>query len=149
MGANVAANWALQDWSAPPLAVGKQGQDVKALVLLSPRWTFKGLSMQGPMRFQVLKQSAAWLLIYGAEEARVKTDAVRIEKQLEPFHTSPAKSGGQPSRDFVVRGWPSKLQGATLLTKVGPPIEDQIIAFLVENVALQELPWLNRLGKLP
>jgi pimeloyl-ACP methyl ester carboxylesterase len=28
MGASVAVNWAAKDWAAPPLAVGKQGQDV-------------------------------------------------------------------------------------------------------------------------
>src|SRR3954447_1845562 len=42
MAASVAANWALTDWSYPPLAVGKQGQDVKAIVMISPRWTYSG-----------------------------------------------------------------------------------------------------------
>ncbi len=65
MGASVAVNWALQDWTAPPLAIGKQGQDVKGIVLISPRWSYNGLSMQNPMKFAPLKQNVAWLLICG------------------------------------------------------------------------------------
>jgi pimeloyl-ACP methyl ester carboxylesterase len=149
MGAGVAANWAAQDWAAPPLAVGKQGQDVKVLVLVSPRWSFKGLSMHGPMQFPLLKQSVAWMLIYGKEDARVKADVNRIEKLLEPFHRRAADAAtGQPPR-LVVIDWPSKLQGTTLLTQVGAPIGDQVIRFLVENAALKELPWSTRLDRLP
>ena len=102
MGASVAANWALQDWSAPPLAVGKQGQDVKGIVLISPRWSFNGLSMQDPMKFAPLKQNVAWLLICGAQEQKTKADLARIQKQLERFH---------PATESRVRsaaaGWPS------------------------------------------
>jgi pimeloyl-ACP methyl ester carboxylesterase len=149
IGASVAANWAAQDWAAPPLAVGKQGQDVKVLVLVSPRWSFKGLSMQGPMQFPLLKQSVAWMLIYGKEDARVKADVNRIEKQLEPFHRQAADAAtGLPPR-LVVIDWPSKLQGTTLLTQVGPPIGDQVIRFLVENAALVDQPWFTRLDRLP
>jgi pimeloyl-ACP methyl ester carboxylesterase len=149
MGANVAANWAAQDWSAPPLAIGKQGQDVKTLVLVSPQWSFKGLSMQGPMRFPVLKRSVAWMLIYGSEEARAKADVNRIERQLEPFHRRAGDTAAAQPPRLVVIDWQSKLQGTTLLTEVGAPIESQVIRFLVENGALSEQPWLARLDRVP
>jgi pimeloyl-ACP methyl ester carboxylesterase len=146
MGANVAANWAAQDWAAPPLAVGKQGQDVKALVLVSPRWSFNGLTMQAPLRFRPLKEFVAWQLIYGEEDARVKTDINRIHRQLEPFHPKPEDANAKQPQSLVVIGVPSKLQGGTLISSIGPPIENQIIRFLAENVATREQPWATRLN---
>jgi pimeloyl-ACP methyl ester carboxylesterase len=149
MGANVAANWAAQDWAAPALAIGKQGQDVKGLVLVSPRWSYKGLSMQGPMRFRPLMQNAAWLLIYGEEDPKVKTDVRRITNQLERFHPEPADADAGPPRRLSLVAWPSKLQGDTLLNRVGQPLEDPLTNFLVEHVAQTEYPWLSRLNRLP
>ena len=144
MGANVAANWAAQDWAAPPLAIGKQGQDVKALVLVSPRWSFNGLSMQAPLRFRPLKEFVAWQLIYGEEDVRVKTDINRINRQLEPLHPKPADANAKQPQSLVVIGVPSKLQGGTLLSSIGPPLENQIIRFLAENGARKEQPWARR-----
>ena len=146
MGANVAANWAAQDWAAPPLAVGKQGQDVKALVLISPRWSFNGLTMQAPLRFRPLKEFVAWQLIYGEEDPRVKADINRIYRQLEPLHANRDDANANRPQDLVVIGVPSKLQGGTLISKIGPPIENQIIRFLAENVASKEQPWVSRLN---
>jgi hypothetical protein len=146
LGANVAANWAAQDWAAPALAVRKQGQDVKALALISPRWSYKGLSMQGPMRFRPLTENVAWMLIYGEEDAKVKADVRRIEKQLERFHPEPA-ADSTVLRGLSVVGWQSKLQGDTLLKQVGAPLEDPLIKFLVEHVARHEYPWLSRLSR--
>jgi pimeloyl-ACP methyl ester carboxylesterase len=150
MGASVAANWAMRDWAAPPLAVVRQGQDVKGLVLLSPRWTFRGLSMQQPMRFAALKEYVAWMLVYGEQDSRVKADVNRIERQLEPFHPESQAAGTQRPRGLAMVAWPSNLQGSKLLSKVGAPIEDQIIEFLVLNVAGRgNQPWNRRLDKLP
>ena len=149
MGANVAANWAAQDWAAPPLAVGKQGQDVKALVLVSPRWSFNGLTMQAPLRFRPLKEFVAWQLIYGEEDPRVKTDINRIYRQLEPLHANRDDANANRPQDLVVIGVPSKLQGGTLISKIGPPVENQIIRFLAENVASKEQPWVTRLNLVP
>jgi hypothetical protein len=41
------------------------------------------------------------------------------------------------------------LQGSTLLRQGGETIEQAIIGFLVEHVAGQQLPWLNRRERLP
>jgi hypothetical protein len=149
MGANVAAIWAAQDWASPPLAVGKQGQDVKAMVLVSPRWTFNGLSMQGPMRFRPLKQFVAWMLLYGEEDSRVKADINRIRRQLEPLHPSGDDANANQPQSLVVVGLPSKLQGGTLISQVGLPIENQISRFFAENVAQKEQPWFTRLNLAP
>lgn len=149
MGANVAANWAVQDWLAPGLAIGKQGQDVKALVMISPRWNFQGLSMQAPMRLDALKQQAAWMLIYGAEDRNVVTDIRRIEKQLDALHPESDQNGDPRADDFVVVGLPSKLQGDSLVTKLGGTVNSRIVNFLIENVAAKDQPWIARRTRLP
>ncbi len=149
MGANVAANWAVEDWRVPPLAIGKQGQDVKALVMISPRWNFEGLSMQGPMRLRPLKEQAAWMLIYGKDDLDVVTDIRRIDKQIKAFHPETDGNGAPRPTDFVVLELPSKLQGDSLLTKLGSTVNDRILNFLIENVAAKNLPWAARRTRLP
>jgi pimeloyl-ACP methyl ester carboxylesterase len=149
MGANVGANWALQDWTAPPLAIGKQGQDVKALVLISPRWSFNGLSFNAPMKFRPLKQSVAWMLIYGAQNKEVKADVERIYKQLERAHPKSNQTAGRGTGTLQVLAVPSKLQGSTLLTRSAEALDAKIIDFLVANVAKTPHPWTNRLARIP
>jgi pimeloyl-ACP methyl ester carboxylesterase len=146
MGASVAVNWAAHDWAAPPLATGKQGQDVKALVLISPRWSYRGLTIQAPMQLPALKQNAAWMLIYGAEDAEFRTDARRIHDQLARFHP---EVRGEGASGLISLAWPTKLQGGKLLSQNGPAIEDQIVKFLTTQVAERELPWLSRRDRLP
>ena len=149
MGAGVAANWALQDWTAPPLAVGKQGQDVKGIVLVSPRWSYNGLSMLDPMKFAPLKQNVAWLLVCGAQEQKSNADLARIQKQLERFHPEAEKSGAQRPSGLVVTKLPSSLQGDSLVSKSGELIDAEVIKFLTENVAAIQQPWSSRRSKLP
>jgi pimeloyl-ACP methyl ester carboxylesterase len=149
MGASVGVNWALQDWTAPPLAVGKQGQDVKGLVLISPQWTFNGLSMQDAMKFAALKKGVSWLLVCGMQDSKAKTDCTRIQKLLERFHPETAKSGAKQSSGLLIDMQPSALQGDMLLSKMGDTIEPVIVKFLSESVAAMQYPWSNRRGKLP
>lgn len=149
MGASVAANWALVDWSYPPLAVGKQGQDVKAVVMISPRWSYNGLSMQAPMQFRTLKEKVNWMLIYGDKDNKVQADAARIKKQLERFHPATNQTGASRSSGLAVLSLKTKLQGDSLLTQNGDSTESDIVTFLVENVAKTQPPWISRRNRLP
>jgi pimeloyl-ACP methyl ester carboxylesterase len=148
MGASVAANWAGQDWAMPPLATGKQGQDVQALVLISPRWTYRGLSMQPPLQLITLKQNVAWLLVYGAEDVDARADARRIHQQLERFH--PAGNEPEEIGSLIAVGWPTSLQGGQLLaTQTREQIEERIIGFLVARLAERKIPWTARRQHVP
>jgi pimeloyl-ACP methyl ester carboxylesterase len=149
IGANVAVNWSLQDWRTPPLAIGKQGQDVKALVLLSPRWSNNGLSFQGPLKFGPLRENVAWMLVYGAEDPKVKIDVERIRKQLARSHPESKDPAAKAKSSLQVEAFPTKLQGSTLLTRLGAPVEQKIIDFLIQHVAKVQYPWASRLNRLP
>jgi pimeloyl-ACP methyl ester carboxylesterase len=148
LGANVAATWGAVDWSWPPLAVGKQGQDVKGVVLISPRWKYQGLSMQQALRLEPYKSDVAWCIIYGREDDRMKSDATRIVKQLERFHPEPQSARAERPSGLTVLAWDSKLQGSSLLSQIGKPLEDSIIDFLTSNIAEQDYPWIERRSRL-
>jgi pimeloyl-ACP methyl ester carboxylesterase len=148
MGANVAATWGAVDWAWPPLAVGKQGQDVKALVLISPRWKYQGTLLQNALRMNAFKRGVAWCIICGKEEPRVLADADRLYKQLERYHPELPSARDPRPRGLEELVWDSALQGGDLLSQVGKPIEDAIILFLTENVANQDYPWIERRTRL-
>ena len=58
-------NWSLSDWSFPVLAGLRQGQDVKAIVLISPEQSFKGVKLTNSLRAGLFtgKDVAAPLLV--------------------------------------------------------------------------------------
>jgi pimeloyl-ACP methyl ester carboxylesterase len=147
LGATVAVNWAAQDWSAPPLLVGKQGQDVQALVLISPHWKVRGVALQQAMRRPDLKQQVAWMLAYGEQNPSQAADANRILRQLERHHPEP-ESAQAPPRRLVSLPFPSALEGNGLVSQVGAPLEDKVVEFLTVHVADQDVPWIKRRNRL-
>ena len=149
MGASVAANWALSDWSYPPLAVGKQGQDVKAVVMISPRWTYNGLLMQNPMKSRELKERVAWMIVYGDKDSKFHTDAMKINNQLERFHPATDATGARRTNGLTLLKVNTRLEGDSLLTQVGGSVDEQVVKFLTENVASTQQQWISRLNRLP
>ncbi len=144
LGASVAVNWAAVDWSAPPLAVGKQGQDVKALVLLSPLWKNKGLTLQNALRQPGVRQEIAFCMLYGDKDRQVQADVKRIEKQLERYHPAPKSPSPDDPHDLVAKGAPTGLQGTKLLKEGGREAEATIIRFLADHVQSKDFDWTER-----
>jgi alpha-beta hydrolase superfamily lysophospholipase len=143
LGAAVGMNWTAKDWAAPPLATGKQGQDVKTLVVVSPRWKENGLSVQNAVRQPGLRNEVAVLMLYGKKDRKVNADVERIEKQLSDNRQQPdATSKKLP--DLLEIGVDTELQGDKWLKQEGEKGTQLIIRFLDTYSVQPEHPWTNR-----
>ncbi len=143
LGASIAVNWAAIDWSYPPLAVQKQGQDVKALILVSPQWKWKAVPMQDALRQPGLRQQVAFMMMFGKRDRGIAADVKRIYGQLDNYHPEPA-AGSEATRDLVVLPADNALQGTKLLKEAGAAAEKRITDFLREHVVEKEHEWLQR-----
>ncbi len=138
MGSVVAVNWAQWNWHWPVLATGKQGQDVKGLVLLSPAWAFKGLPINGVVNDREFSPKLAWMIVVGEQDAKEMADAKRLYQTLEKiFPTDPTAKAG-----LVFKPLPTSLQGAKLLAKNLNASAD-IVKF-VDLIAKKPYAWAER-----
>lgn len=78
-GATLAALWTAADWAWPPLASGPQGQQVKALVLVSPAWAAKGLALQPALGTDAVKREVPVMVLVGTGDR----DGIRLFEQLK------------------------------------------------------------------
>lgn len=78
-GATLATLWTASDWAWPPLASGPQGQHVRALVLVSPSWTAKGVSLQPALGSDAIKREVPVMVLGGTNDR----DAIRLFEQLK------------------------------------------------------------------
>ncbi len=143
MGANVAVLWAAKDWATPPLPVRKQGQDVKALVLVSPRWNFRGLALVEALKFPPIQQQLAVLLVYGADDRKVADEGKNIDKIFARYHPAPPPDQAGQS-DYAVFAPHTKLQGSELLNKRQFSVAPKIAGFIEALLGRQDFPYVPR-----
>lgn len=144
MGANVATSWAAKDWSMPPLASRKQGQDVKGLILASPDWGYRGLPMLKPLRQPGVREKVSFMLIYGKEDSKATKSVETVHKNLERFHPDPPPEAGPEAKDLVMIGRPTSLQGTRLLTDPNFRLLPDLEFFIDARLSQQEYEWVPR-----
>jgi len=146
VGATVALDWARLDWSWPIYPGLKQGQDVKALILVSPKWSVPGLSAQAAMSHPAVTRTLSVYLMVGKDSQKDMADAQRIYNILSRFHPK-ANEQSPELQDLFFAKFPTSVQGADLLTRFEQPVFQSVVFFVEQRVAKQPWPWQDRSRK--
>ncbi len=144
MGAVVAVNWAAHDWSWPMLATGKQGQDVKALVLISPEWTYRGLRLNEALQNTNVRSDLSVMIIAGEGNAKLLKEAKRLYSTLERYHPLAAGEEGPDKQTLLLRTPATSLQSTRLLHEKTMHVDQMILKFIELRLAKQPLAWVER-----
>jgi pimeloyl-ACP methyl ester carboxylesterase len=144
LGANVALLWSARDWATPNLPVRKQGQDVKALVLLSPHWNYRGLILRDAMKFPPVQKQLSIFLAYGRADRRTASDIENIRRIFERNHPQPPADQAQQLQDFFVYDPDTMLQGSKLLNSREFGMGPKIVSFVEARLGSPNFPWLQR-----
>ncbi len=146
MGSIVAMEWARMDWSWPILATGKQGQDVRALVLISPVVAIKYFKLGPVLSFPPVMRDLSVLILVGRQDSKAYREAQRLHSTFKKFHPDvPADERAERQSLFYGR-LDTSLQGSKLLGAKGLNVEktiDDFITLRLVNKA-KDFPWKPR-----
>lgn len=146
MGAAVAAYYAYYDWTEVRREANRRpapSQDVKALVLISPDWDFKGMPMNKPLANPLVRSQISVMVFAGREDSRSLADARRVYNLLKRFHVDP-DSAEADQLDLLFGQPPTKLQGTKMLGVRGLNLEREIGLFIELRLLKQAYPWYKR-----
>lgn len=152
MGASVALNFALadavqQDRNRVLRSDYKVGRFVKALVLLSPERSFRGLSIRDATRYPAVQSNVAILIIVGEQDNKALAEAKRIHGIFERFHPEPTGNNKPDKKTLFLGELDTSLQGTKLLDpKFNIPaiIDDFINRRLIKSEESRGWYWQER-----
>jgi pimeloyl-ACP methyl ester carboxylesterase len=143
LGALVAVNWTIQDWSWPVLTTGKQGQDVMGLVLISPLWNYKGLRLEPAMRLPYMRTVIGFHVCVGAQDGEYLADARRFSKGVSRYRPEPSEDDEIPET-VVFRELDTELQGWDLVNEDSLELKDSIAQFIHDRLYKLPIVWRER-----
>jgi pimeloyl-ACP methyl ester carboxylesterase len=141
LGSIVAVNWSALDWAAQDLQGLKQSKDVKALVLLSPVQTIKGLTMAQALGFEPISKILSFFLIVGAEDSPGLAQVKTIHQRLERARPKPTKP---EEKTVFLAELKTRLIGSKLLGEKSLGVENLIAQFIQARAVDQVYPWKSR-----
>jgi len=145
MGSVVALNWTARDWAWPELPSGKQGQDVKALVLISPEWTFRGLRINEALADPRVRQDISVMILVGRGNNKLFQESRRLHAAFEKYHLSSAPDPSSIGKQTLWLKTPqTAVQGTRLLTEKSAHVDDLILQFIDLRLTKQPLAWRER-----
>lgn len=150
MGAVVAVNWAARDWSWPVLPGGKQGQDVKALILISPEWNFKGITINQSINAPALLKIISTQIVVGEKDAEALSASKRIHQLLAGQRQTEFKEPAEQVKlqDLFLDKYQTSLQGTKMLTVKNLGMETRMQKFLKLRLVDKNFPWKERVNPL-
>jgi len=148
MGAMLAIKWAEWDWHWQQLPNVKQGEDAKALVLISPPMNFHGVTIADSLARPLLQTDLSLLIISG-EKYPKKDEIQRIYKKVSTLRPKPSSDPKEVEEKQDL--FNATIEGATLQ---GPNIlNDQTILprlslivgqFIEWRLINKKIPWTDR-----
>jgi hypothetical protein len=141
-----AMKWTALDLTAPRLLAMKQGQDVKAVVLLSPVQAFKGVTMNETLNLPAIRSELSMMIVAGKQDSK-SNDAKRLHGKLENFRpkvpTDPEEI--KKKQDLFLVQPETSLQGTKLLGS-GLPVMGNIAKFIELRLEAKQAdyPWSDR-----
>ncbi len=140
-GAVLAAAWAVNDWNFPSVGRRKQGQDVKAMVLISPQQNHRGLRIETMFRDRFVPQLP--ILLVAGKGSPEQSNAESIHRRLEAIKRRGSRGD--------VSGLTLHLSSASLsgpeLVRSDPSASQAIIAFMKDTFSgpkMLQHPWEQR-----
>ncbi|MEX0820173.1 MAG: alpha/beta fold hydrolase [Pirellulaceae bacterium] len=148
VGATVAVNWAAYDWSRRQLPAFKQGRDVKALVLVSPKTSHRGLSLNKSLSHPIIQKFLSVMLIVGEGDRDASRDAKSIHSRIEKMRDEPPKE--LEKQDLFYLRPNTTLQGTQLINVPGLPLRQNIGLFIELRLVRKanDFPWMERKNPL-
>ena len=152
LGSLIAMKWSVADWNVQSLPSFKQGQDVKAMILLSPVDTFKGVTNKEPLAHPIVRGRLSTMICVGKEDAKAYGDAKRLHGALQRFHGKPPADEKEAikKQDLFFVEDATSLQGTALVRNKGLQTPGDIEKFLYLRLSLKldEYEWSERKNPL-